>query len=124
VLSVELGPLTLVESLPKDVRRDLSEVARVISDLVSEHENMLKREAHLTASQTDASRGSSGAAADTLDRVMSELSEAKIAAARRREAIASQLERLRLELIRLRSGVGTVAEVKTEADRAREMLRV
>jgi hypothetical protein len=123
VVSLELGPLTLVESLPKDLRRELGDVSRVINELVAEQNALLDRETRLTSSQTDASRGSSGAATDTLDRVISELSEAKIAAAHKREAIAAELERLRLELIRLRSGVGTSADVLAEVNRAREMLR-
>jgi hypothetical protein len=123
VVSLELGPLTLVESLPKDLRRELSDVSRVINELVAEQNALLDRETLLTASQTDASRGSSGAATDTLDRVISELSEAKIAAAKKREAITAELERLRLELIRLRSGVGNAADVLAEVSRAREILR-
>jgi serine/threonine-protein kinase len=123
VVPLELGPLTLVESMPKEVRRDLTDVTRVINDLVAEQNAMVQREARLTASQTDASRGSSGQATDTLDRVMSELSEAKIAATSRRETVGAELERLRLELIRLRSGIGSVADIKREVDRAREILR-
>jgi serine/threonine-protein kinase len=123
VASAELGPLTLVESLPRDVRRELSEVSRVIADLVAEQTALVQRESRLAASQSEASHGSVGTATDTLDRVMTELSEAKIATVGKREAISASLERLRLELIRLRSGVGTVEEVRTEADRAREQLR-
>jgi hypothetical protein len=123
VVSADLGPLTLVEGLPKDMRRELNEVSRVIADLVGEQNALFDREARLTASEFDASRGSVGTATDTLDRVMTELSEAKIAVVGKREAVGGALERLRLQLIRLKSGVGTIAEVRTEADRAREMLR-
>lgn len=123
VASSELGPLTIVESFPKEMRRDLTDVTRVINDLVAEQGALIARESKLSASQTDASRGSSGTATDTLDRVMLELSEAKMAAAGKRELIASELERLRLELIRLRSGLGSIADVQREVDRAREILK-
>ncbi len=123
VVSSELGPLTIVESFPKEMRRDLTDVSKVINELVAEQGALLARETKLSMSQTDASRGSSGAATDTLDRVMTELSEAKMEAAGKRELVSAELERLRLELIRLRSGVGSIADVQKEVARAREILR-
>jgi serine/threonine-protein kinase len=123
VIATPVGAKTLVDGLPKNLRRDLGDVPRVIDELVARQASLVDREARLTASQTDASQGSSGAATDTLDRVMTELSEAKIAAVGEREAIAAALERIRLEMIRLQSGIGSAADVKREADRAREMLR-
>ncbi|MEO5589488.1 MAG: hypothetical protein ABIS03_07875, partial [Gemmatimonadaceae bacterium] len=121
LVSAELGPLTLVESLHRDVRRDLGDINRVISSLVAANSDLVRRETSLASSEVDASRGSSGVATDTLDRVVTELAEARVAAIEKRAEITAALERLRLELIRLRSGVGTVEEVKAEVERARAM---
>jgi eukaryotic-like serine/threonine-protein kinase len=122
VVSSELGPLTLMEGLPRETRRELSAVARIASALVAEQRNLVERESRLVASQADASRGSAGVATDTLDRVVTELGEAKSAAMEKRAEITSALERIRLELIRLRSGLGTTAEVKSEANRAYRLI--
>jgi len=122
VVSAELGPLTLIEELPKNVRRDLGDVARVISSLVSAQKDLVDRESRLASSQMEASRGSAGVATDTLDRVITELTEAKQAAVERRDEITTALERIRLEVIRLRSGVGTVADVIREAHKAKDLI--
>jgi serine/threonine-protein kinase len=122
VVSAELGPNTLIEQLPKDVRRELGEVTRVIAALVATQKEMVDREAKLTSSQMEASRGSLGVATDTLDRVITELSDAKQAAVQKREDISTALERIRLELIRLRSGVGNIADVKRESDKAKALI--
>ncbi len=122
VVSAELGPLTLLEELPKSVRRDLGDVARVITALAATQKDLVDRESRLTSSQMEASRGSAGVATDTLDRVITELSEAKQAAVHKRDDITAALERIRLELIRLRSGVGSVADVEREADKAKALL--
>ena len=122
IVSAELGPLTLIEELPKNVRRDLGDVARVISSLVSAQKDLVDRESRLVSSQMEANRGSAGVATDTLDRVITELTEAKQAAVERRDEITTALERIRLEVIRLRSGVGTVADVIREADKAKDLI--
>lgn len=121
-VSTEIGPLTVFEGLSKDMRRDLNDVSRVIASLVSAQNDLLARESRLATSQEEASRGTSGVATDTLERVVTELTEAKKAASSRRDEMTAELERLRLELIRLRSGVGTVAEVKAELQRAKGLL--
>lgn len=122
VMSVELGPLTLFEGMPKDVRRELSDLTRVVNALVARQTELVEKEMRLSSSQEDATRGTAGVATDTLDRVVNELTQAKVAAVRMREEIATALERLRLELIRLRSGIGTIAEVKAEAERSKALL--
>jgi serine/threonine protein kinase len=121
-VSTEIGPLTVFEGLSKDLRRDLNDVSRVIASLTSAQNDLLERESRLTTSQEEASRGTSGVATDTLERVVTELTVAKKTASNRREEITAELERLRLELIRLRSGVGTVTEVKAASQRAKELL--
>lgn len=121
---VRLERPVAIKFLPPDMamREDLGEVARVITSLIEVQHELVARESKLTASQLDATRGSSGVATDTLDRVMTELSEAKEAAVKKQSDITAQLERIRLELIRLRSGVGTVADVNREAERARNLV--
>ena len=114
--------MTVFEGLSKDMRRDLGEVSKVIASLVAAQTDLIHREAQLETSQEEAARGTAGVATDTLERVVTELTEAKKTASKRREDRTAALERLRLELIRLRSGVGTVAEVKAEAQRAKQLL--
>ena len=121
VVSAELGPMTVFDGLPKDVRRDLGDVNRVIGSLLVTYNELGLREARLKSSQEEASRGTTGVETDTLERVMTELSEARSAAVKQRESIAAALERLRLELIRLRSGVGTAAQVRAEAERGKPL---
>ena len=121
VVSAELGPMTVFDGLPKDVRRDLGDVNRVIGSLLVTYNELGLREARLKSSQEEASRGTTGVETDTLERVMTELSEARSAAVKQRESIAAALERLRLELIRLRSGVGTAAQVRAEAERGKAL---
>ena len=121
-VSSELGPLTLMEELSKETRRELSAVGRIASALVAEQRKLVERESRLVASQADASRGSAGVATDTLDRVVTELGEAKTAALEKRAEITAALERIRLELIRLRSGLGSTEEVKAEAERASRLI--
>lgn len=122
LVSAELGPLTLFEGLPRDVRKELADVTRVVSSLIAAQSALVARELELANSQAEASRGTAGVATDTLERVVTELAEAKTAATHRREEIAAALERMRLEIIRLRSGIGTVADVRREAERARALL--
>ncbi len=121
-VSAELGPLTIVESLPKEMRRELANVGRVVSALLQQQDDLISREARLAASETEAREGTAGVATETLDRVIAELSDAKMSAHRKREAISASLERLRLELIRLRSGLGTTADVRAEAEQASQLL--
>ncbi len=121
-VSIEAGPMTVFDGLSKDMRRNLGDVNRVIASLVAAQSELVEREARLESSKEEASRGTAGLATDTLERVVTELIQARSAAAEHREAIAAELERLRLELIRLRSGVGTTAEVRAESERARALV--
>ncbi len=124
VASVELGPLTLFEGLTKELRRELTDVSRVMNSLNATQQELLEREATLATSQAEATRGTSGVATATLDRVVTELTDARTAATHKREEVTAALERLRLELIRLRSGVGTVQDVRAEAERAKRLVAI
>jgi len=121
-VSIEAGPMTVFDGLSKEMRRNLGDVNRVIASLVAAQTELAEREARLESSQEEASRGTAGLATDTLERVVTELTQARSVVAERRDAIASELERLRLELIRLRSGVGTAAEVKAESEKAKALV--
>ncbi|MGH9420903.1 MAG: hypothetical protein ACRD3J_13085, partial [Thermoanaerobaculia bacterium] len=121
-VSTELGAMTVFEGLSKGMRRDLGDVSRVIASLLDAQGELIAREAQLESSQEEASRGTAGVATDTLARVVTELSQAKSAVAKQREEVTAELERLRLELIRLRSGIGTAAEVRAESTRAKALV--
>jgi serine/threonine-protein kinase len=121
-VSTELGAMTVFEGLSKEMRRELGDVNRVIASLLDAQGDLVQREARLESSQEEASRGTAGVATDTLERVVTELNEAKSAVVKQRDGITAELERLRLELIRLRSGVGTAAEVRAESARAKALM--
>ncbi len=121
-VSIEIGAMTVFEGLPKGMRRDLGDVNRVIASLLGAQADLLERGVRLDTSQEEATRGTAGVATDTLERVVSELGQARSMVVRQREDITAELERLRLELIRLRSGVGTTAEVKAECARAKALM--
>ncbi len=121
-VSIEAGPMTVFDGLSREMRRNLGDVNRVIASLVAAKAELVEREARLESSQEEASRGTTGLATDTLERVVTELTQARTAASQRRAEITTELEKLRLELIRLRSGVGTAAEVRAESDRAKALV--
>jgi len=47
LVSAELGPLTLFEGLPKDIRRELTDVTRLVESLVAAQSALVMREAQL-----------------------------------------------------------------------------
>ena len=117
-VSRESGPLTMLETLPRDVRRELVGVQRVISALMSKQAELSAREAQLAASETEARSGMSAAGSPTFEKLINEISNARAAASREKEEISAALDRIRLEIIRLRSGLGSVAELRAEAEQA------
>jgi hypothetical protein len=121
-VSTEIGAMTVFEGLSKGMRRELGDVNRVIASLLEAQNDLVDRESRLQSSQEEATRGTAGVATETLERVVTELGQAKSSVAKQREEITAELERLRLELIRLRSGVGTAAEVRAESERARTLM--
>jgi serine/threonine-protein kinase len=106
------GPVTAVESLPKPVRRRLGAAVRRLEALEAEAEALAARERELDATLGEAKRGAGADAAR--DALMQELTEARDAAHERRTAIGVTLERARLQLLRLRSGLGRPEDVEAE----------
>ncbi|HJP56649.1 MAG TPA: hypothetical protein VJ847_06455, partial [Gemmatimonadales bacterium] len=73
------------------------------------------REARLEAALNDAGAPAAGTADAAAHRaLLDEVTMARRAAAERREAIGATLERVRLQLLRVRSGLGGVDDVLRE----------
>ncbi|MEO5797968.1 MAG: serine/threonine-protein kinase [Gemmatimonadales bacterium] len=105
------GPLTLLLGLPKELKRDLRGIEARLAALESEIVTSRGREAQFAAALADAGtqRGTTSERATAL---VQELGDAASTAAREREAKELQLEHVRLELIRLRAGLGSAAAVR------------
>lgn len=119
--SRDSGPLTMLETLPRDIRRELGGVARVVSDLMTRQAELSSRDAQLAASETEARGGTGAVASATAEKVVNELAAARSSVAREKEEISAALDRIRLEIIRLRSGLGNITDVQAEAEQARAL---
>ncbi len=106
------GPVTAIESLPKPVRRRLTGAVRRLEALEAEEVGLAARERELEATLAEAKRGAGADAARNA--LVHELTAARDAARERRTAIGATLERTRLQLLRLRSGLGRPEDVEAE----------
>ncbi len=120
-LSGGRSPLSVLAGLPKPLRRGLGSAEMAIRRLEAEASALAQREAELDGALAEATNTGGGAgdsAASERRSLVNELSEARRAAGTRREAIAAALERVRLQLLRLKSGLGNSADVSRELDAA------
>ncbi|MES2307124.1 MAG: serine/threonine-protein kinase [Gemmatimonadota bacterium] len=105
------GPLTVLLALPNELRRDLRGVDVRLTALEREIVAGRGREAQIAAAIADAGPPQA-AASERATALVQELGEAASVARREREAKELQLENVRLELIRLRAGLGTAVAVR------------
>ena len=115
------GALTVLEGLPKPLRRQFGRIAGELDRLEQARAALAAREAELDAAIAEAAQGES-AAGSRRAAVLQELQDARRDAVARREALAGALEDVRLQLLRVRGGIGSVAEVEAELAQARGML--
>jgi eukaryotic-like serine/threonine-protein kinase len=116
------GPLTILHELPKPLRRRLSGVEPGIRRLQSARDELEQRDTQLAAALGEASRpGSSSAAEDERRRLVEELTAARREVGERRDAIDAALERVRLELLRVKTGLSGAERVKAELERAQRI---
>ncbi len=106
----------ILATLPRTARRRLAGVESAIRRLEEEASQLTLREAQLEAALTDAGApaGASAATAEGHRALLDEVGAARRAAAERREAIGAILERVRLQLLRVRSGLGSPEDVTRE----------
>jgi serine/threonine-protein kinase len=115
------APLALIAALPRATRRALGSARERIEQMEQALGALAERQRHVESALADA--GGSSAPTDPGLRtrraeLVSGLSSARDAAIVSRERLASALENVRLQLLRLRSGVGTVADVVAELSAA------
>jgi serine/threonine-protein kinase len=111
------APLALIEALPGPARRELGDARARIARLEAMVRSLSDRLRDLEGALADAAGASQ--ATDAIlrarrDEIVSGLSAAREETMRRRDRLVSALENVRLQLLRLKSGVGVAADVVTE----------
>ena len=119
-LAIAMTAEGLFRELPADTRRSLGDVPEVLRGLEGHARAARGRIEHLDAAIADAQRGA-GRAADREDALVRDLREARAVAEARLGDVVTALESLRLDLLRLRAGVGSLDGITTDLDAAREL---
>jgi len=109
-LAIGMAADRLYAALPADVREDLGDVPGVVETLEGHAEQMRKRIRHLDSGLSEA------AGEDTLG---GDLRETRAAAEARLSEVVAALERIRLELLRLHAGAGSVEGLTVDLSHAR-----
>jgi serine/threonine-protein kinase len=118
------GPLTAFEELAPAVRRQLGSVKGRIEKLEAEVEELGRRESELARALREAEMVTVAGLGDSPDprrtAILDELAQTRKQTAERRQALVQGLEHIRLQLLRLRTGLGTTADVEGEVARVGE----
>jgi serine/threonine-protein kinase len=107
---------TLYESLPSELRRKLGRARLHLERLEAEVDRLTRRAAELEGAMAEASLGAGGGAAADQRALVAELEAARLAVTSRRAPVLDELERARLALVRLKSGLGTPEGVEAELE--------
>lgn len=106
------GALTVLAALPREQRQQLASVRKALHAMQSELDGLSVRERELNAALRevgDHARHASGA------KVEAEIREHLAGLSTRRESLTAAIEQVRLELVRLRAGIGSSAAVERAA---------
>jgi hypothetical protein len=135
-IAIGLAAFALFESLPKDTRKGLRDLPDVLRSLEADAQTMRRRVDELnealaslgpdsvTGRSTALSRGgvdTRAAMADQRERVRADLSATRDAVAQRLATSVAALENIRLDLLRLTAGVGTVDQISADLTAARQI---
>jgi serine/threonine-protein kinase len=120
-LAIGIAADSLFESLPKEQRKELKELPSVLSRLQADAAAM--RETVDSLSQALAQLGDATAGRPDIekDKLRGELIKQRDEAAARMAAAVSALESLRLNLLRLKAGMGSVGELTADLGAARAL---
>ena len=118
-LAIGIAADSLFGSLPKEQRKELKELPSVLERL--QHDAAAMRETVDQLSQALAMLGDAGRPDTERDRLRAELTAQRDAAAARMAAAVSALESLRLNLLRLKAGMGSVGELTADLSAARTL---
>ncbi len=133
-LAIGMAADQIFESLPKEARKELKDLPNLVRRLEAEAQGMRARVDELNAmiaglgdealSAKSASlreRGAGAVVGDQREQVRNELSAKRDQAAQRLSVSVAALENIRLDLLRLKAGVGTVDQLTADLDAARDL---
>jgi hypothetical protein len=121
-LAIGSAAEVLFEALPKEVRRSIGDVPDVLRGLERHAQAVRARIEALEASLADAGKGARpGVAMAERAALVADLRAARDAAQQRQRDVVAILETIRLDLVRLRAGAGTLAGVTADLSRARDI---
>jgi serine/threonine-protein kinase len=122
-LAIGIAADALFESLPKEQRREIKELPALIERLQGDAQRMRQTVDELNgALHSSAIRGDRGASAELAtahDTLRADLSRQRDDASRRLAAAVAALEGIRLSLLRLKAGTGSMSELTADLDAAR-----
>ena len=110
----------LFSSLPEADRQRLSEVPIVVRQLEAAAGALRSRREELERALADAGAVAGGETSKRAD-IVNEIESARAEAAERLQRVVTALENLRLDLLRLRAGVGDAAEITGAIEAARQV---
>jgi eukaryotic-like serine/threonine-protein kinase len=120
-MAIAMSAEAMFATFPKELRESLGDVPKVLHDLEAHARAIRSRIEDLDASLAEAQRGPTRAVAtDRQDALVADLTAAREHAQARLEQIVTALENLRLDLLRLRAGGGSVEGITLDLATARE----
>jgi hypothetical protein len=120
-LAIAMSAESLFASLPNALRESLGDVPKVLHGLEAHARSVRARIEELDASLAEAQRGPSRAVATgRQDALVNDLVAARDRAQTRLEELVTALENLRLDLLRLRAGGGSVDGITIDLAAAKE----
>jgi serine/threonine-protein kinase len=131
-IAIRFAADEVFQALPKEIRHELRDLPEVVRRLESHAQTIRKRVDELTEMVADADAAESRARSPALQRaepglaerrqaVMDDLRTTRDAAHQRLSTAVAALETIRLDLIRLRGGIGSVATITADLAAAREL---
>jgi hypothetical protein len=120
-MAIAMSAEAMFATFPKELRESLGDVPKVLHDLEAHARAIRSRIEDLDASLAEAQRGPTRAiATNRQDALVADLTAAREHAQARLEQIVTALENLRLDLLRLRAGGGSVEGITLDLATARE----
>jgi hypothetical protein len=119
-LAIAMTAEGLYDALPKEIRQSLGDVPEVLRGLEMHARTARARREQLDAAIAEA-QGGSGRAADRQDALVNDLRAARAAAEARLSDVVTALETVRLDLLRLGAGAGSVEGITSDLAAAKEL---
>jgi hypothetical protein len=134
-VAIGLAAEALFEALPKETRKELKHLPEIVRQLENDARTLRARVEELSGMLADVTEGRVMTASATLQRdpdeagsldatrekLKTELTATRDLAAKRMAQSVAALENIRLDLLRLKAGVGSVDDLSAELTAAREL---